>query len=73
MGQQHTYTGYPNDYGRQYTGYRQEDEASNGRDFRSEGGYFNDGYGGEEQSLDGDVDEYEEYTFEQRGNMFPRR
>ena len=48
--------------GGEYTRYTREDVPYNGRDFRTEDGYFNDSYGDEEQSLEGGVDEYEEYA-----------
>jgi hypothetical protein len=46
--------------GGKYTRYNREDVPYNDRDFRTEGGYFNDSYGDKEE---GRVDEYEEYTF----------
>ena len=69
MGEQLMFVGDPNNRGGQHTGYHREDDTYDGRDPGPQGGYSDDGYGGEEENLYGD-DEYEEYPFEERGNTF---
>ena len=71
MGEPLMFVGDANDRGGQHTGYHREDDTYDGRDPGPQGGYFNDGYGDEEENLYGD-DEYEEYPFEDRGNTFHR-
>jgi hypothetical protein len=64
MGEEVIHAGDPDGYGSQYTSYHREDSAY------GEGGYFNDGYSVEKQSYEGDIDEYDEYTLEDRGTTF---
>jgi hypothetical protein len=61
------HAGDPDDYGSQHIGHRMDDDA------HGEGDYFNDGYSVEKRSYEGDIDKFNEYTYEDRGTTFRRQ